>query len=336
MNSSDKHKLKLFVRFVQGDITGKEYTELLNTEEVQKIHAEQWKNAAGETNEQTKPDTDKIWQTIEQTIEQNQNEEHQSPENVKVKQLSVRKWLKIAAAIALPVLGLMLGYLIYSTYLKKQNRQMVTVPKGKKVNMTLPDGSNIWLNAGSTIEYPKEFSGKQRKVILSGEAFFQVKPNQNKPFVVQTRQITVTVLGTVFNVSAYPEDAEIKTTLIKGKVEVKSNTNEKTNITLTPEQQAVFSKKNKKIAVKHVDSHKFSAWKNGKLVFDSQTIDRIARILERWYNVKIIVAPELNGKCPLTITLKDETIEQALDLIRLTCPVTIKTAGNQITITPKN
>jgi ferric-dicitrate binding protein FerR (iron transport regulator) len=159
---------------------------------------------------------------------------------------------------------------------------------GEQMRVTLPDESVVWLNAESTLSYPEKFEDGHREVILSGEAFFEVTKNPQRPFIVHTYEMTTTVLGTSFNIKAF-DDQEATVTVATGKVRVAHPTtgNKTDEIYLLPNQQAVWSQKSGTLQKKNIDAENYYAWKNGTICFNNETLGETMHMLERWYNVSI-------------------------------------------------
>lgn len=195
--------------------------------------------------------------------------------------------------------------------------QTITTPYGAKTNITLPDGSLVWLNSGSTLSYPAKFS-KNRPVTLVGEAFFEVEKN-HKPFIVSTDYGDVEVKGTSFNVKAYIDDNSFETTLVEGVVafKVKNVLNE---VTLIPGEQLVKTAEG--ITVKQVDTKYFTSWKEGKLLFYKEPFPSFIKRLERWYNVKIEYTDPKLDELWYTGTIEMESISEVMELISKAAPVT--------------
>ncbi len=214
-----------------------------------------------------------------------------------------------------------------STDIKKEGKILLfnklIVPFGKRSKIILSDGSVVHLNAGTKFIFPKRFTSNERTVFLSGEAFFEVTSNKEKPFIVKTidEKVSVEVLGTKFNVSAYPIDSDILTVLTEGKVVVEEKSIFRTQKTiLKPGQLATWNKNNESIDVKHVNTDNYTLWTSGLLYFESESIVNIVRKIERFYNVKIVFenlpdAKNINvsGK----LDLNDE-IEQTLENLTIT------------------
>ncbi|GEP95857.1 FecR family protein [Chitinophaga cymbidii] len=160
----------------------------------------------------------------------------------------------------------------------------VTTPKGRQFSLLLPDGTQVWLNAASSIRFPTLFSGRERRVEVTGEAYFEVVRNADMPFHVKVNeQTTVEVLGTHFNIHAYKDESRIHTTLLEGSVKVGG-------VTLQPGQQAQVSMENPAAVhvVNNVDMNKVIAWKNGLFDFNGASLQEVMKQLERWYDIRVV------------------------------------------------
>jgi len=156
----------------------------------------------------------------------------------------------------------------------------VVIPYGSSSNITLADGTRVWLNAGSRLIYPSRFVDRTREVFLSGEAFFDAAKNEKQPFVVKTADVQVEVLGTRFNVTAYPEDFAVQTVLAEGSVEIKKG------VLLNPGELAYFNKKTRETRTQNVDVTEYTLWTQGLFKFSNTDFNRITKKLERFYNVR--------------------------------------------------
>jgi hypothetical protein len=167
----------------------------------------------------------------------------------------------------------------------------LSTPRGGQYQLVLPDGSKVWLNASSSIHFPTAFAGHERNVELTGEAYFEIAKNKQKPFHVNVNGMQVEVLGTHFNVNAYGDEGAIKTSLLEGSVKIK-----KGNISglLKPGQQGVLKKNSTDLEIKNADMNEAIAWKNGLFEFDGADIKSIMREIGRWYDVDVVYA----GKVP--------------------------------------
>nr|WP_295864542.1 FecR family protein [uncultured Chitinophaga sp.] len=166
----------------------------------------------------------------------------------------------------------------------------MSTPLGGQYSLILPDGSKVWLNAGSSITYPTAFTGTERKVTVTGEAFFDVAKNADMPFRVMANNTTVDVLGTHFNINAYKDEASIKTTLVEGAIRVSAHNRQ---LTLKPGQQARVSPSDVQVA-DQVDLSAITAWKEGYFSFTNADLPTVMRELARWYNLEV----SYEGKIP--------------------------------------
>ncbi len=169
----------------------------------------------------------------------------------------------------------------------------MSTPKGRQFKVTLPDGTRVWLNSASSIRYPTVFVGKERKVDIAGEVYFEVAQNIKMPFKVKVKdKAEILVLGTNFNINAYENESSIKTTLLKGSVKVNTNINA---YTLSPGQQAQVTANDKVSIVENADIAKVMAWKNGYFNFNDADLYEVMRQLERWYDIQVVYAKPLRA-----------------------------------------
>lgn len=184
------------------------------------------------------------------------------------------------------------GQVVYTNSSAPGNEayNVLTTPPGGQYQLVLPDGTKVWLNAASSLRFPAGFSGKQRKVELKGEAYFEVAENVKMPFVVQTGNKVVQVLGTHFNLMAYPEEPSTNVTLLEGAVKVLHETD---TLMLRPGQQAKLSDNRRIELVKHADLEKIIAWKNGYFSLNGEGTAVVMRQLARWYNTEIEYAGQV-------------------------------------------
>ena len=160
----------------------------------------------------------------------------------------------------------------------------LSTPRGGEFKITLEDGTEVWLNAETTLRYPETFDGDERRVEVSGEAYFKVAKNAEKPFYVVSGGQEVRVLGTEFNVHAYQDEPTIFTTLVEGSISLKPVEGNRSELMLTPGNQAVFSRSDASARVRKVDTEVVTSWRSGVFVFENQNLEQIMRTLSRWYN----------------------------------------------------
>ena len=190
---------------------------------------------------------------------------------------------------------------------------MLNVPFGKTSKVVLADGSTVYLNAGSQLMYPEHFTGKKREVYLTGEAFFEVHEDRERPFIVLTSDFHIEVKGTSFNVSAYESDPYFETVLTEGKVKIRQNRSGifEQGIDLLPNQMATFNRFSKETEVHAVDVGNYTLWKDGMFKFESSELSGVLRKIERFYNIRFdsddpsLLSTKISGKLDLNDTKED-------------------------------
>ncbi|MFY9152208.1 MAG: FecR domain-containing protein [Prolixibacteraceae bacterium] len=230
---------------------------------------------------------------------------------------------RVAAILLVPVL-MVSTYYFFSQ--RKQNNQFSTVfntaetPLGMRSSLILPDGTKVWLNAGSKLSYPVLFSNKLRTVKLTGEAYFEVKKDKNWPFVVTADNMNIIVSGTTFNCNAYPENNQIQTVLVEGQVTV-GNISATTTKVMEPGELAIFRKNTQQITKSKVDLEKYIAWKSGKLMFREDKMNLVVEKLQRWYNVDFEIMDKEISDYIYTATFIDESLDQVLKMLSISAPI---------------
>ncbi len=230
-----------------------------------------------------------------------------------IKQFS-QSWVKIAASILIPLL--LANAITWYFVSRPDNKvvwQEVYVPKGEKLQVMFQDGTKVWINSDTRLKYPVEFKGYSREVKLDGEAYFAVAKNPKKPFLVNSKGLSIKVTGTSFNVKAYSNERHIITTLDEGKISLLYQHNQKNIETLlNPKQTAVFDKELMAVKLGDASFGQNSGWKENKLEFKNTPIEEVTKALERWYNIKCeIEDPEIKS-FNYTITFKNETLKNVL------------------------
>jgi transmembrane sensor len=233
-------------------------------------------------------------------------------EKKKAAKKPLRFLLRVASIIILP--------LLFSTYLYFNNQNSTTNKEEivftssvkEQKTVTLKDGTVVWLNADSKIVLDNEYNSEERRLKLYGEAFFDVVKNKDKPFIVETVSgIKIKVLGTTFNVKSYSSEKNVETTLVTGKVELYDQKEDKALFTLSPKQKATFSKKEKELSITEVATENITSWKSGRLIFDKTPLDEFALNIERWFEVKVVIASNnfkgysFSGKIDKTNSIDD-------------------------------
>lgn len=259
-----------------------------------------WADVDNENKEKIKH---RIFESIERDIFNNETTIKQSKSKFRI--------LQIAASFILLIgIGLYFNYANYSPNEEKEYLVSKT-SKGEKLTVNLPDGSKVFLNATSSLAYSSDFSNN-RKVKLRGEAFFEVAKDSLHPFIIESRDVTTTVLGTSFNISAYKSSPEIKVTVVTGKVSVAANAHE---VFLEKGEQAICEHASMNISEKEVDVQEYVSWKRGILVFNESTLSEVFAQLERWYGVKINYSA-ITQSCNLRLSFDNLSLEDVLEQLK--------------------
>lgn len=360
----DDRFARLIARKLSGEASEEELQELelrlkgnARSHYFLEILSDYWSVRPGPANDDVQEEIH--FQQILAIAEKSSNDPTAADQNVvkkPAKLFTLRTWLVAATIFGLIV---SLYFLVPSFHRPAKNElalNEVTAKPGTKIYLMLPDGSKVWLNSESRLEYKRRFNDSIREVTLEGEAFFDVVKDKKKPFVVHTSDIDVRVLGTAFNVKSYPKESLIEATLIRGLIEV---TNKKDpaqpRIILHPHDKLVFDREQ---AVQKNAESKTAAEVNGKnpisitrlpksladtalvetswiynkLLFDGETLRENAAKMERWYNVKIHFRDDKAGNTPIRYPLNNETIEDALRALQYIEPFHYKMKDNEIEI----
>ncbi|MDR1344926.1 MAG: FecR domain-containing protein [Tannerellaceae bacterium] len=233
-------------------------------------------------------------------------------------------WQRTAAILLLP-LTIALTYMLVTGNGKdpktngKPVYMEVTTPYGMHTRMNLPDGSVVWLNAGSMLKYPAAFAPGIRNVYLSGEAYFEVESNEANPFVVETENMKVQATGTAFNVEAYLTDSLTSVTMVEGKVTVDIRNAHPLSIEPGQRMEYNLSKGNYEIIT--TDAYKWYAWKDGKMVFRDDPLEYVFKKIGQTFNVEIIMNDTSIGRHPYRATFEGESLDEILRLLRMTAPI---------------
>lgn len=269
-----------------------------------------------------------------------------------------RRLLRVAAILLLPFLaggGLVWLYLHRSMPGAGNKWISVVSPKGATTQVTLADGTEVWLNAGSKLQYSDAYDLAGREVKLEGEAFFKVRTNPRKPFHVKAAELDIQALGTSFNVKAYPEEKTVVTTLVEGRVKINGeHAGRPISIMMKPREHVTWRKARPAAATAAsnrpapqaapgamvVDSGEvhdmalYTGWKDGTWVVASQSLAEIAAVLERRFNVQVVFNGETLQHYKFSGTFRQETLEQVLDILKLTAPLRYTIEHGTVTIIP--
>ncbi|MGL1887625.1 MAG: DUF4974 domain-containing protein [Reichenbachiella sp.] len=202
-------------------------------------------------------------------------------------------------------------------------------PKGGRYTVELPDGTKVWLNAATTLRYPVNFTDSIREVFLVGEAFFDVT-HTGQPFVVNAEEIEVQVLGTMFDISSYPDDPSSVATLVEGSINLMTGKEVKL---LKPDEQAVFTRANESLVVAEVNSLRYASWRDGKINFNNSDLDAVMRTLARWYDFEYSFENEKASDYHFTASIEStEKISDILQMLEMTTEVRFEFRNNTLVI----
>ena len=208
---------------------------------------------------------------------------------------------------------------------------VIQIPRGGEYIVRLEDGTTVYLNSESELRIPVHFGKGERLVWLTGEAYFEVVKDAKKPFTVQFMSSSVTVLGTSFNIRAYPEEKQSQTTLAEGSVRIYSPGS---SMLLKPGEQAEVNALSGKMVKREVEVKSFTSWKDGRFVFEQQPLEDIMRTLERWYDIRVIFKDEGAKRISLSGNLKRYgDFSQVMKMLQMTGDVRFELHGNDVYIT---
>ncbi|WP_423128630.1 FecR family protein [Gaoshiqia sp. Z1-71] len=229
----------------------------------------------------------------------------------------VKQFQRVAAILILPVMIVSAYYYLFSKEHPLQYTETI-VPKGQKSEIVLPDNTHIWLNSGTSLRYPTEYGRSTREIFLEGEAYFEVTANKHLPFVVKTATVDVKVLGTKFNVQAYPDESKIETALLEGSIDllVRPSASAPISYEMKPGEMINFSKSEGNISRTGFRNDEVVGWKNNRLIFRDDSFVNLVRKIERWYNVEVVYDEHFLDDQRLTVELNEgESIERLMQII---------------------
>jgi ferric-dicitrate binding protein FerR (iron transport regulator) len=320
----------LFIKYLQGNCTEVEFDQVLSwiREGSQSVSGEGivqeiWQEFEPEAGPIERIKYNRLLDKIHHQINISQNSKTLVTQKASAKKRVLTILTRVAAILLLPVLSLLLYTNIPDNdrYSANINDLEVEAPAGSRMHIELGDGTKVFLNHGSKLKYPYRFKGENRKVFLIGEAYFEVAHNSKRPFIVGTNRLDVRATGTAFNVSAYPDDNSVMTTLVEGKVTLYERKSSSEIKALTPGECLKFDAQKNKYTLETGNTLKYTAWKDGLLVFKNDNVEDIARKLARWYNIDVEITNQKIKEYPFTATFTDETLPQVLELLSLATPV---------------
>lgn len=306
-------------------LLAQEFSGLITPED--RVLLENWRGESAE-NQRYYSEQKKLWNLFSLQQKMQAIDEKRAYQTVSSKLFTpkINWWARVQRIAAILLLPVLVVSGIYFFSQKQQNEQYSCVyntaetPLGMRSSLILPDGTKVWLNAGSKLTYPVLFSDKYRTVKLIGEAYFEVKKDKNWPFVVTADNMNIIVSGTTFNCNAYPENNQIQTVLVEGQVTV-GNVSATTTKVMEPGELAIFRKNNQQITKSKVDLEKYIAWKSGKLMFREDKMNLVVEKLQRWYNVDFEIMDKEISDYIYTATFVDESLDQVLKMLSISAPI---------------
>jgi ferric-dicitrate binding protein FerR (iron transport regulator) len=236
---------------------------------------------------------------------------------------NIIKWtLRIAGVIIVPLVILIGIQMNKEASLRKEAWVEIKAPAWTRAQFSLPDGTTGWLNSNSSVKYNGNFN-TDRQITLKGEAFFDVYKDKKRPFIVNTPEINVKVLGTRFNIASYENEKNVEVVLEEGKLIFNDKEMNK-SCTMNPNDMIIFDKTLKNFSTEVVQPQKYISWTEGKLVFRNDPLDVIARRLERWYNIDVEVNVSFSEDVRLRATFVDENLEEVLNLLKRSLQIDYK------------
>ncbi|MCK9640294.1 MAG: DUF4974 domain-containing protein [Prolixibacteraceae bacterium] len=249
---------------------------------------------------------------------------------------SISAWVqRIAALLFIPVLLGGIWYYHQQNKLRKDLAVLVVTQEintqpGTKTHLFLPDSTEVWLNAASSLRFPSAFAGNERRIELEGEAIFKVYKNKKKPFIVRTSSMDIEAVGTEFNVSAYSGDLKFSTTLAEGKVKITDRLKSDQVMFIDPGTQLNYNTQSKTYKAENVRVQDVIAWRDGLLIFNETPFYEVAAKLGRWFNADIQFNDQSIANYHFTGTFSSENLDQVMDLLTLSTPITYSCSKRKI------
>ena len=330
MNYGFRELEELLPGYLSGDLPDKD-----------RVMIDEWRMQSPE-NELVFKESLKAWEAMPLLHEMEQFNSFEALKKINtriVHQEKTRWWITVQRVAAILIIPLLVytGYIsMRNLSLKRQQEehivmQTISSRQGMVTQFDLADGTKVWLNSGSKLQFPNSFTGDLREVKLTGEAFFEVAKNEKQPFRVHAKDLKIEVLGTSFNVVGYEDEQLAEVVLVEGKVKLSAENDqvEKEFGVMLPGQRAVYSENSQKLEAQKVAVEKYIAWRDGNLVFRDDNMEEVAKRLSRWFNVEMIIDdPEIKGYA-YKATFRNENLSQVLNLLKISAPIDYKITGNK-------
>jgi ferric-dicitrate binding protein FerR (iron transport regulator) len=360
MNNSERIKEDyndLIVKYLTNSVNENEKQILIQWIESDKLNKDRFISLykswllSGSNRKETEYDSEKGWILLKDLIENSAG----GGQHRKIRFSSIFKTLRLAASwLLIFATGSIVMYMVQSrkdTVFAEEI--IISVPLGARGDIQLPDGSRVWINAGTKITYAQDYGIRNRTLKLEGEAFFEVAAGKKQPFIVNASELNIVALGTRFNVKAYPEEEQVLTTLEEGKVDVQllKEDGKATSMVLLPNENVIFHKSDMSLLkdgsggnsdtnakptadqnleqsqaqvltlVKNVNTQLYTSWKDERWIIEDEPLGTLAPMLERRYNINIAFTDEQLKNYKFTGTIENETIEQLMTALQLTSPI---------------
>jgi len=319
MSKEDKKYVELLDSFMRGNISHEDKKILLewfDTEKARNIvyshYENQWNKASLELSSDIQM---RMFDNIQAKIQQ---------------RYFSRIWRYASVACLLILVSIGSYFFAVKDSYSSSKEFIVAVDKGQKANLTLPDGTRVWLNSASEIKYDDSYNDKERRITLEGEAYFEVEKHKSRRFIVTTNNIDVEALGTSFNVKSYLSDREITVTLVEGKLRVSDKMFE---TFLDANERLVYNKGTHTFDKKNIyDVSNIAVWRNNELAFYGETLEEIGAVLSRMYNVDIVFTSESVKHYSFSGKIRNNSLTNVLEIISMTAPIKYKIFNNTIEI----
>ncbi len=236
---------------------------------------------------------------------------------------------KLATVLVIILVGTLL-YLLLPKYFVESKFIVGETTDGQRLTIHLSDGSLVKLNSSSWLKYPKELTGSAREVELFGEAFFQLRPTSDVPFIVNCGEVTATVLGTAFNISAYPDHPKVEVAVAHGQVVISHNQGDYEDLVLTANEIAYYDLQNGSVTKTSRDIGDRVAWKDGVLILDGKNLEEVGDLLEKWYGMHVVFEDEQMKKCLVQGRFHSQALHEVLQELRLAHGIDYKWEANKV------
>lgn len=320
----------LITSYLSGEIDKEAFAELKRWSMESEVHRIYVRNqlevwfSSGVSGDKPSFSKDKAYDLFKQRVSYSEKKKEQA------RRFSWKALYRVAAVVLILILPLAAYWQGKETVKHAFADMTVEAPLGARTKLYLPDGTQVWLNAGSKIVYSQGFGVADRKLSLVGEGYFEVTKNEEMPFEIKTRELDLTVLGTKFNFKNYPEDEEVTVNLMEGKVALMNEVKEMPTLYLSPQEKMVLNKRTGIMTKSKTNVEYANAWSRNELFFDEELLEDIAKKLMRSYDVEIEVADSLSSKRFYgSFKLVGNTIDEVLQTIASTNRMKYRCEGNK-------